>query len=610
MKYTRYMLAVMSFLLSAMTLYSQSNRIYEEIQHKKAQGSIFELETDIFRKASSNKTVEPYFHDPSKLSFLNYTKDLSVFKSASLSIELTLDKEIVTIDLFEVDESFYNYEIVTSAGERYMGSKEKQRHFRGSVRGKVNSIVSMSFFDDDVTGLISTDEGNYNLGVIKGSSEVIIYNDRNLKNREEFNCSTPYEDAKGYDSDILFNDTNSRVESSQSGCVRFYYETEFDIYQNLGSVGAVENYVTSLNNQVATLYQNESIGTIISEIFVWTSNDPYTAGEPADILNQFQANTSSINGDLGQLLTMRSIGGGIAAGFNGICNSNVNNKLAVSGSLSSIITPVPTYSYNVEVVTHEFGHLFGSRHTHACVWNGNNTAIDSCSGFTEGSCPLPGSPAGGGTIMSYCHTTVGINFNLGFGPQPGNVIRNSVTNDACLQSCNTCVSDLTITDNVLAGQNDEQEAENTVTAINTIQSGGTAAYDAGITVTMTPGFHAKSGSNYHAFIDGCNPSPVPSQGDIGSSRLQEDSSLYLRATKKELSVVPNPTHGQLTIQTREKMVSWELNNQLGSVRMSGQANSLNATEAQLDISNYPTGIYFLKVVFEDGEISTKAIIKE
>jgi hypothetical protein len=78
------------------------------------------------------------------------------------------------------------------------------------------------------------------------------------------------------------------------------------------------------------------------------------------------------------------------------------------------------------VVTHEMGHLMGSRHTHACVWNGNNTAIDGCAA-TEGNCPQPPIPAGGGTIMSYCHLQgVGINFNNGFGPQPTAAILNNI----------------------------------------------------------------------------------------------------------------------------------------------------------------------------------------
>ena len=44
----------------------------------------------------------------------------------------------------------------------------------------------------------------------------------------------------------------------------------------------------------------------------------------------------------------------------------------------------------------------GSSHTHACVWNGDNTAIDGCAA-TEGSCARGGiPPSNGGTIMSYC----------------------------------------------------------------------------------------------------------------------------------------------------------------------------------------------------------------
>jgi hypothetical protein len=87
----------------------------------------------------------------------------------------------------------------------------------------------------------------------------------------------------------------------------------------------------------------------------------------------------------------------------------------------------------VMVITHEMGHLMGSNHTHACVWNGNNTAIDGCAAV-EGDCARPGNPPTGGTIMSYCHLQgVGINFNKGFGPQPTAVILNKIANaGSCL----------------------------------------------------------------------------------------------------------------------------------------------------------------------------------
>ncbi|MFM7766715.1 MAG: T9SS type A sorting domain-containing protein, partial [Bacteroidota bacterium] len=114
-------------------------------------------------------------------------------------------------------------------------------------------------------------------------------------------------------------------------------------------------------------------------------------------------------------------------------------------AISSTYQNVPTYSRTVEVLTHEGGHLLGSRHTHDCVWNGNNTRIDGCgpaAGYNSGTCaagPVPVS----GTIMSYCHLVsgVGINFNNGFGPQPTSTIVNTINNAACLTACsNPCTT--------------------------------------------------------------------------------------------------------------------------------------------------------------------------
>jgi hypothetical protein len=94
---------------------------------------------------------------------------------------------------------------------------------------------------------------------------------------------------------------------------------------------------------------------------------------------------------------------------------------------------VPTYSWTVNVITHEFGHSLGSPHTHSCSWNGNGTAIDGCgpeAGYVEGNCaqaPIPNSVTKG-TIMSYCHLVSGVGINLanGFGPQPAALIQNRV----------------------------------------------------------------------------------------------------------------------------------------------------------------------------------------
>lgn len=336
--------------------------------------------------------------------------------------------ELVKVDLFA--EGFQ----VTESHTEQAADVDLGVHYRGVIKGLPGSVAAISIFPDAVMGLMSSAEtGNLVLGQLEGSRNqeaYILYNDQDILQRQSYDCATP-DDGETYTREDLMPQVTTRA---LSDCVRLYFEVDYDIFQNKGGTQGATNYTTGIFNEMATLYANENINTVISEIFVWTSTSPYSSTSSSGMLSDFQNYRNSWNGDLAQLLSYQA-SGGVAAGFSGLCNSNRDNSMSFS-SIGSTYAQVPTYSFTVMVVTHEFGHLFGSRHTHACVWNGNNTAIDGCAGYVEGNCSRPGNPSNGGTIMSYCHVqSVGINFNLGFGPQPGNVIRNRVSNASCLQAC-------------------------------------------------------------------------------------------------------------------------------------------------------------------------------
>lgn len=371
------------------------------------------------------------FKDPSLVVIGQYQKPPMVQFQNAITIPIPGTENLgnINLDLIEVPTSNFQYKLTLSSPEKLV-HKSSIRHYRGIIKDNPNSIVAISFHEHGFMGIVSNKEGNFNLVYDEKKGLFLFFNEKNVKSKNEYTYYTQDDIQLKYDSKILGID--SKILLSTSNYVKIYLETDYSIYQSKGSSASVEFFVSGAFNQVAALYENENIQIFLSEIFIWNSPDPYTGVTAAAMLSSFQSHRLTINGDLGQLLTLKNIGGGIAAGFNGICNTYVSEKLSVS-MIESFFLDVPVYSFTVQIIAHELGHLFGSRHTHACVWNGNNTAIDGCAGATEGGCPLPGIPPGGGTIMSYCHLkSVGINFNLGFGIQPGNVIRNSVQSASCL----------------------------------------------------------------------------------------------------------------------------------------------------------------------------------
>ncbi len=309
----------------------------------------------------------------------------------------------------------------------------------GAVEGKENSTVTVSIFQDELSGTIDTGEKTYTLGRLGQSDQYILYEETDLAEQPALACFT--EDLKQEAERKINNNMHNTAYRNAENCLRMYLEIDHDLFLQFGSVAATYNYVAGAFSQVAILYANESINITINQILIWDTEDPYTGPSTSDYLNQFTAALNgNINGDLAHLIGTR--GGGGIAHLNVLCANR--NRTAYSG-INTSYQDVPVYSWTVNVLTHEIGHNLGSPHTHNCYWNGNDTQIDDC-GNQGSSNPAscydannPIIPQDGGTIMSYCHlTSVGINLNQGFGPQPGDLIRNNVYNAECLSPCEEC----------------------------------------------------------------------------------------------------------------------------------------------------------------------------
>ena len=305
---------------------------------------------------------------------------------------------------------------------------------------KTTNRVALSIAGNEVAAMISTPDHNLVLGALKDSpakqaSGYVFYNDNDLQLSNPFTCgSQPGKHFKGT-APLGFI---GEEKAAGHNIVRVQLEADYQMYQDFGnSTTKVANYITALFNMVATIYHQENITTRISRIVVWYTPDPYNivAGtDSGDVLNAFRArkNLTGITGDLAHLLSTKPLGHGGIAWIDVLCHPETGVHTAYS-NISSSFNNFPLYSWTVDVVTHEMGHNLGSPHTHDCVWGpANNQALDNCAAPSGGCSPGP-APTNGGTIMSYCHlTAAGKNFNLGFGTQPGNLIRSRVNNATCL----------------------------------------------------------------------------------------------------------------------------------------------------------------------------------
>jgi hypothetical protein len=347
------------------------------------------------------------------------------YKGSTLTLDLKAVK-LLSQGFYVLQQSANGVDTIPYAGGAY---------YRGTVAGaNGQSLASVSVFADHVVATFSDERGNFMLGAMVNAlpngkkqadaSNYVLFNTQDVPNPNAIGCFTDSNAPDAHDIAV----SAQRSSTTANDTVRIYLEADNTLYTNFGSTNATADYVTSIFNAVATIYANEQIVLQLAPVLVWAVPDNYAGGSIEATLEAFRQRRTTFDGEQAQLLSLNA-GGGIAAGFN------------TFAGVQTSFAALPTYSWTVTVVAHEFGHCFGSRHTHWCGWQGG--PIDGCAGQTEPApngnyCPVPGNPIAGGTIMSYCHiTSVGVNYANGFGQQPGDRIRACVANRYCAPNSTT-----------------------------------------------------------------------------------------------------------------------------------------------------------------------------
>jgi len=394
-----------------------------------------------------------------------FTLNKKVFGELSAS-----NNETLTIQNFPISKTISSnlllkkFDVLAPEGMVYMGTElgdvyvepDKVAFFRGTIEGDKNSFVYLAVFEHYTTGFI---EKTSKLNQIerfviapttidKNSSQLMVVTKEVSTSRSVF-CQT--EALPSYEFDVhksLQQATEHQKKSENSLNTKtlvcnLAIDCDNELFKaHQSNVSRAVNYVLTVVGASSALYERDvNVMFQIPYIRIWTKTDPYPATD-AGMLGQFRdywlSNMRHIPRTLAMLMSAGRYGG--VAWVNTLC-SNVNDGygFGASGIGENVTYPADNYIWDIDVVSHELGHNFGSPHTHSCSWN---PAIDSCYA-AEGGC-FTGTKPRIGTVMSYCHLT-SFGTQLFFHPRVAALIRANAERAICMyEPIGSNDSDLTI----------------------------------------------------------------------------------------------------------------------------------------------------------------------
>ncbi|MBK9272381.1 MAG: hypothetical protein IPM48_12375 [Saprospiraceae bacterium] len=441
---------------------SYSQQTYDPYQ-------IIELKKSFHPKKNSLFTLVKNKY-PKEIQVLDYTISKSKLKHWLQNTEAILETKIELPVLGEADFLLTEYDFFDPDFKVYTLCNgvqseieiQKGKHFKAIRINQPNSYMDLSVFATEVKAFYTGFNGESVSLESNGNAKDMLmckamYELKNQSTTTNFDCHT--DDVLHYlnnESEIQYRTTESCKQVSIS------IRADYELFLRFGkSTQAVSNYITGLFNQISTIYKREDIKIGLAEIIIHTSPDGFPTTSSTLALDYFRRNYTNYYGDIhlclsGVLKNGKASLGGIAY-INALC---VRQYSYAYVNVNATYYSLPNFSFDVYATAHEIGHILGSRHTHACVWGPNkNQALDNCA-KVEGSC-LPGKRPVKGTLMSYCHVAgqPGIDLSLGFGPEPGNIIRNTVGKASCMSAYSPLIKSIQYKDAHLSANIQCSDAE-------------------------------------------------------------------------------------------------------------------------------------------------------
>lgn len=299
---------------------------------------------------------------------------------------------------------------------------------------------------------------------------------------------------------------------------------------------------------------------------------------------------------------------------------------------------------------HEMGHYFGLLHTHEDFMGAENVTRDpmnacfDCDVDGDFLCDTPADPtlqlANGsfivnascgytGTGMDACGVayspdtrnimsyTIGSCGNRFTADQLG-VISQAYTNTRQAQLDNSvcnqtpCVEHVVLP-NITVTTSKKVNAQKTITSAEIIMTPASedVMYDAGEAIILVPGFHAKTGVRFLAFIDGCYIPPV---APLVIDERAETTAMAAVQAVAAIVIAPNPTAGSTRIEIRlsgNDAATVGIRNLQGQLIQSWQVSADN-TDAffniQFDAALVPPGLYICTLETGNTRVVQKFVV--